>query len=451
MFRNRLMRTTAFAGVLAVVSTGAFATTVTSGGATLPQPTYTAEEGYLHTLNPTVNFSYYGVGSGAGQTALLNNDSTQFGIAAGTSVSFGASDAALSAAQVSGYSRTATDGHVIQIPQVGTAVTVAFPTGQIGALTVTNPGKPTGKAVFTPITTNGTFSLNDSDLCGIFSGKITDWSGISTKGLGTKPAVTTGTGVTAASPIKVAYRTDSSGTTFLFTQHLAAVCTPATNKAGVTFTTTKTFAATIFPGGVPPNFVGGSGSGGVAAALEGVSANIGYISPDYTAIAPNSANTAHHSLLVSKLHNTTDGGDYLPTVANTTTGLSGVTAANYPVTSAATAANPLNWVPLIAKPPKGYPIVGFTNTLFVQCYKDPNVAAAVKLFIQGNVSTSAVPSFISGVAPYGTVVANNGFVAVPSFIASLITNHIVNNVVTSGSTWNLNIQNATACTGKTGR
>ncbi len=461
MLRTNLLRTTAFAGVLAFASTGAIAQTVVAGGATRPAPVYQLEFGEIHTVNTGLTYDYHGVGSGGGQTGFLNNDATQFGLAAGTSVAFGASDAALSAAQVAGYTRAGIDGALIQLPILGTAVAVAFPPNVVGKLKVTVPGTTKGKATFTPFTAgqNGKITLTDDDLCGIFSGKITDWSNISTTGIGTLPAVTSGTGVVApVSPITVAVRSDSSGTTFLFTQHLAAVCTATNTAAGVTFTTGKVFASN-FPGGtLPGNIHSYSGNGAVVAALEAQTngVNIGYASPDYTSIATASAST-HHTLLVAKVKNATSGTAYLPNAGGTKAGLAGVTAATYAVKDAATGANPLNWVPLIPTPDKGYPIVGYTNGLFAQCYSNASVAAAVKLFINGNTSTAAVPSFISGVAPDGTAVADNGFVPVSSAITKLIAAHIVANTgkaakgATPATYWNLDIGNATVCAGKAGR
>ena len=101
MFRTSLLRTTAFAGVFAAVSVGASAqTAVNGGGATLPQPTYTAEFPLISALNPSINFTYAGVGSGGGQKAFLKNAPSVFSLPAGTSVAFGASDAALTTAEV---------------------------------------------------------------------------------------------------------------------------------------------------------------------------------------------------------------------------------------------------------------------------------------------------------------------------------------------------------------
>jgi ABC-type phosphate transport system substrate-binding protein len=475
MLRTNLLRTTAFAGVIAFASTGAIAQTLYAGGSTLAQPTYALEFTEIQAVNPGLTYDYYGVGSGKGQTAFLNNDSTQFGLAAGLPVAFGASDAALSTAQAAAWSTSgqqALAGNLIQLPIFGTPVTLAFEPGAVGTVKLKNTTKTTkgvtttnGSATFKAFAKNGAVTLTDADLLGIFSGKITDWSQISASTtlaagsyIGTAPAVTstTGTSITQqASPIKVVVRGDGSGTTFLFTQHLAAVqaANPGATAPGVTFTTTKTFSS-IFGGTLPSNFDQQTGSGGVATELETTAGAIGYLSPDYTSIATASANSAHNTLLVAKVANATTGLGVLPNTSGTKAALK---TATFAVTDATSGANPVNWVPLVANPTAGYPIVGYTEALFAQCYSNTSIAAAVKLFINGNISTSAIPSFISGVAPDGVVLADNGFVPVPSAIAKLVTAHIVGNTgkaatkTAPATYWNLDIGNATACKGLAGR
>ncbi|MGE8275338.1 MAG: alkaline phosphatase, partial [Stenotrophomonas sp.] len=51
---------------------------------------------------------------------------------------------------------------------------------------------------------------------------------------------------------------------------------------------------------------------------------------------------------------------------------------NVPPPAGAAAENPANWVPWFGNPSSGYPIVGTTNLLFGQCYKDVLLAARVR-------------------------------------------------------------------------
>ncbi|MGC7532318.1 substrate-binding domain-containing protein, partial [Pandoraea pneumonica] len=86
------------------------------------------------------------------------------------------SDSVLSSTEINTYNtnRRPTEGNLVQIPSVGTPVGIPFKKDGLSAVT-----------------------LNDDQLCGIFSGQITDWSAIDSSVSGT---------------IKVVYRSDSSGT-----------------------------------------------------------------------------------------------------------------------------------------------------------------------------------------------------------------------------------------------
>jgi phosphate transport system substrate-binding protein len=511
MLRKCLLGATAL-GVVATLSSAAFAQAITAGGATLPQPLYNAEFSALQTFNVTATpgstyaVTYYGVGSGAGQKGFLLNDSSKLtngstSAPAGLVVAFGGSDAALSNAQYTCWNGTddsadgltgcanqqAIAGNLINLPLLGTPVTLAFAPAQLGKISRTNLNTSKAKVTFTPITANGGITLNDDDLCGIFSGKITDWLAASpstssaTVDIATKPAVLTGTGVsaTAPSPIKVVVRSDGSGTTFLFTQHLAAVCTTANTATGVTFTAGTTFAKN-FPGNtLPSNFVAAAGSGGVAAALQDTATNpgaIGYLSPDYTTIAPYSTALVAGSkptLIVAKLKNATTGTAVLPNTSSTTAALKAATTGTIydSAVKASTAnlstvtpapSNPVNWVPLVAKPSTGYPIVGYTTVMFAQCYSDPTVAAAVKQFISANVDSTATPNYILSAGP-NLSLANNGFVPMPATMSKVIINRILTNygkpavytakgvLKTAATYWNYDIQNPAACAGLAGR
>ncbi|WP_080437844.1 substrate-binding domain-containing protein [Burkholderia ubonensis] len=226
------------------------------------------------------SFTYYPFGSGAGQNAFLNNQPTFFGAGVTGTVHFANSDAALTTAQLTAYKAGlgATSGPLIQIPYIVTPITVPVVNG------------PAVTSTTTPQTTPGqahSIALNDNDLCGIFSGRITDWAG--TGANHTDAVINPETGVpytTARTPISVIYHSDGSGTTELLTRHLAAVCTMANTAQGVTFFDSMTFTAS-FPGGVvPANFVAASGDGGVRTQLVRLAsigtAAIAYLSPAYT-------------------------------------------------------------------------------------------------------------------------------------------------------------------------
>jgi phosphate transport system substrate-binding protein len=390
------------------------------GGSTLVQPTITTEGagGVL---------TYFGVGSGLGQSAFLNNAAADFTsvtspgvtITASGTVDFANSDAALTPAQISGYTRAGTDGALIQIPYIVTPITIPLvhaPTG-------------TGPALDKDPTNTPTVALNDADLCGIFSGQFTDWSQVTNPDNGSKYA---------SGAITVVYRSDNSGTTDLLTSHLAKVCPipSGTTAKPVTFVETQNFAS-LFPASQPPaNFVAASGSGGVAASLLALSgAGVSYLSPDWTntALAPSSAPAQANQLKVASLRNTHSDADVIPTAANATAALGSFTAP-----TGANASSPANWVPIVSDPASGYPISGTSQIIVSQCYANPgnatpSVASQVTTFLTNHYQSNAA------------IVNGNGFDVLPTAFK----NTLVADFLSTRSA--LGIGNATACAGIAGR
>jgi len=394
---------------------------------------------YAASTGGTTGISYVTAGSGAGQKAFALNDPSQYatGIAVDAyTVHFGASDAFVDAnsslfpyvaSSTGAVTLLPTGGRFIQIPMFATPI----------AITVNNA----------KMTANGKITLKDDDLCGIFSGKLTNWNQTSAH-----TQLTAGT-------IHVYWRADNggSGTTYLLTQHLAKVCTTANTATGITFAATTKFA-TLFPGyiapatstslwGMPPtgysNFIAANHNGGVADGVNNDATNsaIGFNSPDYTAIAATPATTTapkpYTSLFVAKLLNAANNIAYLPSLANVTLAITNPGAAidpTPPTGTALAAGVQTSWVPQIPQPASGYPIVGYTNLMFAQCYKSVTVANSLKGFLTKH---------INGV--YKTLLNNNGFVPMlgtsKTGFGLAISNVFLNN--TKG--YNLNIGNTTAC------
>ncbi|EJM65282.1 ABC-type phosphate transport system, periplasmic component [Pseudomonas sp. GM50] len=315
---------------------------INGGGATLPQPLYQTT-GVL-----TTGFAaYIGVGSGNGKAAFLNNDYTKF--VAGTTgknVHWAGSDSKLSATELSNYvsAHGAAWGPLIQVPSVATSVAIPF--------------NKTGTA-------NVDLSVNQ--LCGVFSGRLTDWSQI------------TGSGRTGA--INVVYRNESSGTTELFTRFLNAKCA----ETG-TFAITTNFASS-YSGGLPAGAVPAVTSQGVMDALNAAQGRITYMSPDYA--APTLAGL-DDATKVAKVAGVS------PAPANVSTAIAAVA-----VPAAANRANPNAWVPVfaattsptdpsvVAYPTTGYPILGFTNLIFSQCYADGTQSTQVRDFFTRHYGSNA--------------------------------------------------------------
>ena len=242
---------------------------------------------------------------------------------------------------------------------------------------------------------------------GVMSGRLTQWNQISS----TLPST----------PITVIVRQESSGTTTLLTQHLAAVCTAAeTTRADntvVTFSGNGTFRNN-FPGNtLPANFVQVEGSGGVQSALNSTPEAIAYLSPDpdYT---PGAGTYA------LRLRNANDGVSYAPAEANINTALAAslipptgtlVTdpaAAGYSATD--NPGNPLNWVKLVSNPSAGYPIVGTTNLLLSQCYSDARTPG------QPTATESALRAYLDNHFANATRIRDHAFVPLPSTLVSAI-------------------------------
>lgn len=368
------------------VGTAAQAQLVTGGGSTLASPTYLTEFGVFQNNNPDTNFSntYKPEGSGAAQTSVVTNSPAGF--------DFGASDALVSSGNLDTYTKTQqpADGNLVVLPTFGVPITVPLN--------------------FSGVASNSAVNLTDAQLCGVFSGKITN----------TSDSALAGSGLPPNQPITVAYRTEGSGTTFLFTQHLAAVCTSSTSN--ITFSAVTMFS-TLFPGnpGTPPaNFKGGAGSPGVQGVVDNNASSIGYLSPDYTQIVASPNTTGGPAPYVA----TVDGVS--PTVANVANALS--TAPTPTIDTS----NPNSAIPVVANPSKGYPIVGYTTFLMPQCFADPTVATALKSFISATYRQTI----------YRTIISNGGFATPPSALVSLI-----NSTYLGSSNTSLNGAGSGGCSG----
>ncbi|HCT25072.1 MAG TPA: alkaline phosphatase [Stenotrophomonas sp.] len=319
--------------LLATAGAASAQTAVTGGGASLPADLY---KGQADSILPA-NFSYAVTGSGTGKKAFLENNSALFSTT-GT-VHFAGSDSVLSSTELSTYNSTYNVsgdtnryGALVQIPSVATSVTIPF--------------NKAGSAI----------DLSVTQICGIFSGKITDWSSIDSARSGS---------------IQVVYRGESSGTSELLARFLTTACQPA-DVSGTTlkltngvpaFSVQSTFANLFTT--VPSNFIAAPATGGTALynAVYATDGRVGYVGPD---VIPSLTDATK----VAKVKG------FSPDEVSVQATLE--TAA--PPTGAA-AENPANWVPVFGNPSAGYPIAGYTNFVFGQCYKNATVGANVRGFL----------------------------------------------------------------------
>ncbi|MGU9805779.1 UNVERIFIED_CONTAM: substrate-binding domain-containing protein [Pseudomonas sp. CM11] len=323
---------------------------VNGGGATLPQPLYQTA-GVL-----TAGFApYIGVGSGAGKAAFLNNDYTRF-VPGDTSknVHWAGSDSKLTQAELNAYvtNHGTAWGPLIQVPSVATSVAIPF--------------NKTGTA---------NVDLSVAQLCGVFAGTLTDWNQI--------------TGSGRSGPITVTYRAESSGTTELFTRFLNAKCPTAVPAVPGTFAITTNFASS-YSLGLPAGAVAATGSQAVMDAVNAAQGRITYMSPDYAATTLAGLDDATKVARVAGVS---------PAPANVSAAIAAVT-----VPAAANRANPNAWVPVfaattnpsdpsvVAYPTTGYPILGFTNVIFSQCYADATQTTQVRDFFTRHYNATAASS-----------------------------------------------------------
>ncbi|MBT2372648.1 substrate-binding domain-containing protein [Pseudomonas fluorescens] len=330
---------------------------INGGGATLPQPLYQTA-GVL-----TAGFApYIGVGSGKGKLAFLNNDYSQLG--AGTkNVHWAGSDSKLTNTELTNYASAhgAAWGKLIQVPSVATSVAIPF--NKAGATAV---------------------NLSVNELCGVFSGRLTTWDQIPTSG--------------RTGNLTVVYRNESSGTTELFTRFLKAKCA----ETG-TFAVTTNFASS-YSGGLPAGAVPAVTSQGVMDALNAADSRITYMSPDYA--APTLAGL-DDATKVAQI------GGVSPNPANVS-----VAIGNVAPPAVADRGTQNLWVPVfgaadpldpsvVPYPTDGYPILGFTNLIFSQCYADATQTSQVRAFFSRHYGSSTLTN-------NDNAIKNNRFVPLPA-------------------------------------
>jgi len=195
-------------------------TTLNGAGATFPYPMYSKWFSEYNKLHPEVQINYQSIGSGGGIRQVLNG-----------TVDFGASDGPMSDEQLS-QSKT----KILHIPTVMGAVVPAY-----------NVPGISGEVKFTP-----------EALAGIFLGNIQNWN---------DPAITkVNPGVSFPNqPIIVIYRSDGSGTTFIFTDYLSKISKDWSNTVG------KGTSVKWKIG------MGGKGNEGVAGQVRQLQGSIGYV------------------------------------------------------------------------------------------------------------------------------------------------------------------------------
>lgn len=214
----------------------------------------------------------------------------------------------------------------------------------------------------------GKLTLTEAQIASIFSGKTTNWSAF--------PGC-------AADPIVVAYRSDGSGTSFIFSNNLATNAPTSGFSGNQQFFPATGVTGSAYPT-APAGSIGAKGNNGVYLAVQGATAGtithaIGYVEAGFVVTHPPL--NGQSALVVNPHTNTAqDSVKNLPEAANTLTYATGSTVkldsivnAGLPgkpatVSVLSPAAKVAGCVVLInpaayASPSKGYPIFGATYLL----------------------------------------------------------------------------------------
>ncbi len=401
-------------------------------------------------IDASVQLNYISAGSGNGIRALYSHTPTPFW---GTQpdgtpfpyVTNANAETALAAADVTVYNSGGTEqgqtfgpppatypipqplyGNLIQYPLLITPIDIAYDSvykklrmgdGSIKSyhFHVQNPRS----------NRSGGLVLDATTYCKIFNGQITNWNDPALEALngGVSLQDPTDHG-TFSVPLTMVGRSDSSGTTSVWTRHLAAQCAslitgnqypdfsttlPAALQGPVWNKSNPNFGAGSGVTDVPGKYTLAAGSDGVADYIQFDAANVpsstkgafviqgrmGYVGPDF--VLPSVANTGNNTFGLQSASLLRPGGSApisptAKTAALAYDALSGIT-----VPSGSDRSHPDLWVqppnktaPIaIPADPAAYPIDGTSNVLLYTCYANPGVTSKLLGFL-GFYETSKV-------------------------------------------------------------
>ncbi len=288
-----------------VLTAIAFAESLVGAGATFPDLLYKRYIAEFQKKNPGTKVTYQAVGSGAGIRQTI----------AGT-VDFGGSDAAMTDAQMK--EGKAGERGVILVPTAGGSVVPVYNLPGVSKL-----------------------KLGRTVLPEIFAGRITKWN--DPKIVADNPGVNL-----PDKTIQTVVRADGSGTTFVFTNHLAAVSSYFKGRVGV---------------GTAPKWttdpLKGRGNAGVSASVKQTPGAIGYVEQSFAEA---------NSLAIAEVQNKS-GKWFAPSLEATNTA---VAALKIPDGT---------FRVFDGDPSTGYPITGLTWMMVYKKYDSPAKTQAIKQWI----------------------------------------------------------------------
>jgi len=302
-------------------------------GASFPAPLYLKWFKTYNGAHPNVQVDYQSIGSGGGVKSFMDR-----------TVDFAASDAAMKSEDMAKV-----EGGVQLIPMTAGSIVLAYNVSELPNL-----------------------RLSREAYAGIFLGKVKNWNDpvIAKANPGAK---------LPHEPINVVVRADSSGTTFVFSQHLSAI-SPDFNKS-------------VGTNNMPNWSVGtkSKGNEGVTASLMTTPGSIGYVEYGYA-----HSQNLHMAALENK------SGNYVSATTD---------SAKAALSSAQLPADLIAWVP----DPDGkdaYPIVTFTWMILYKKYDKKEKLDALKSLVAYGLTDGQKDSEALGYVPLPDAVVSKAQAAV---------------------------------------
>ncbi|MEO0532248.1 MAG: phosphate ABC transporter substrate-binding protein PstS [Cyanobacteria bacterium P01_A01_bin.123] len=314
-------------GMAACTSQISSKTPLNGAGASLPAPLYELWFSQYEQQNSGIRIDYESVGSGAGIEQFLAQE-----------VDFAATDVPLNADEIAQFPEER--GDVIQVPVVGSAVVLAYNLEGIKAL-----------------------QLSRDAYCGIATGEISNWN---------DPAIAADNPDIDLPnlPITFVHREDSSGTTYMFTNHMNAACDNWSAGIGKTVDWATAMAA--------------PGNGGVTATIKQTEGAIGYV---------GFAHAEKNFLSMASLEN--QAGFFVEPSPN---------SAELAIELSETAHDLTATMPDPSQV-DAYPIVGLTYMLLYENYEDAATAEAICNVIKWALTDGRLMADALGYAPLSPEIA----------------------------------------------
>lgn len=317
---------------------------LSGAGASFPAPLYQRWFSAINDEYPGLEVNYQSVGSGAGIEQYLSG-----------TVDFGATDAPLTDDERQTF-RDEYGAEPIQVPMTGGLVVFAYNLEGVDNL-----------------------QLSNEAYCGIVTGEVTNWN---------DPAIAEANPDTELpdQQINWVHRSDGSGTTFLFTNHINSACSSWAAGAAKTIEW--------------PTGIGAKGNEGIAAQVQQTQGAIGYVEYAYA---------SENDISMATLEN--PAGNYVePSPENAARVFEGVEV-------------PEDFELLIPMPEgeEAYPIAGLTWLLVYPEYDDEATAEALQQVISWSLNNG------------DEIATELGYIPLPDDVAERVVTTIEENVTVAGT------------------